>query len=412
VAAETPYHIEWARQFDSTKSDESHSVAVGVFGNAYIAGVTEVDAAGTDGFLAKYDVSGDLLWSRQIGTIAWDECAAVAVDSADNSLVTGVTRGELAGTNLGEIDAYLIKHDPFGNLLWSRQIGTRFDEEITSVAVDGFDNIYISGHTDGSLAGENAGDADIFLSKYSASGGLLWSRQFGTFTSDFNSTVAVDKAGNAFVTGNTFGDLVTTNAGFVDGFLFKYDVSGNLLWSRQFGTALPDFSYAVAVDNDGNAFVSGSTSGDLGGTNQGDHDAFLLKFDESGNLLWSQQLGTRDGDVNISIAVDVAGAAYILGSSRGDLVGSGAGGSIGFLAKYDATGALLGVQHMSASDLDFGHSIAIGQTSSLFVTGGTGATAIISDPSDAFLIKFAIPEPSSLLLVSMALFAVACRRSR
>ncbi len=95
---------------------------------------------------------------------------------------------------------------------------------------------------------------------------------------DSTRSVAVDASGNAYITGLTTGDLGGTNAGDYDAFLVKYDSSGNHLWSQQIGTASEDWSHSVAVDSSGNAYISGNTEGDLGGTNAGGEDAFLVKF--------------------------------------------------------------------------------------------------------------------------------------
>ena len=234
-------------------------------------------------------------WSRQIGTTDYDSSFNVAVDAAGNAYITGLTFGSLGGPNAGGQDAFLTKYDGAGNLLWSRQIGTTADELSFDVAVDAAGNAYISGFTSGSLGGPHAGGTgDVFLTKYDGAGNLLWSRQIGTTNNepDGGGGVAVDAAGNAYITGGTDGSLGGPNAGDYDAFLTKYDGAGNLLWSRQIGTTACDRSNDVAVDAAGNAYISGFTEGSLGGPNAGGKDAFLTKYDGAGNLLWSRQIGT------------------------------------------------------------------------------------------------------------------------
>ena len=160
-----------------------------------------------------------------------------------------------------------------------RQIGTSGSERSWSVAVDASGNAYITGRTDGSLGGNHAGSYDAFLAKYDASGGFLWSQHIGTSSSDISTSVAVDASGNAYISGWTEGTLGGTSAGGADAFLSKYDASGSLLWSQQIGTANTDISYSVAVDADGGVYISGFTDGDLGGTNAGGFDAFLVKYE-------------------------------------------------------------------------------------------------------------------------------------
>ncbi len=130
------------------------------------------------------------------------------------------------------------------------------------------------------------------------------------------------------------GDLGSPNAGSYDAFLAKYDESGTLLWTRQLGTGSEDSSFLVTIDDVGNAYITGNTYGDLGNANAGDSDAFLAKYDESGDLLWVQQLGTDDIDIGFSVALDDSGNPYICGRTFGDLGGTNAGEADAFLAKF------------------------------------------------------------------------------
>ena len=189
-----------------------------------------------------------LLWTRQAGTPSYDAASGVAVDGAGDAYITGKTLGNLAGPSAGASDVILVKYDASGTLLWTRQTGTTSDEIGLAVAVDGGGNAFITGWTSGSLGGPNAGGADCFLLKYDASGNPLWSRQIGTPGNDQGIGVAVDGAGHVYITGNTAGSLGGPSAGDLDAFLCKYDASGNLLWTRQAGTSAVEESDAVTVD--------------------------------------------------------------------------------------------------------------------------------------------------------------------
>jgi hypothetical protein len=238
----------------------------------------------------------NVAWSRQIGTSAIDESRSVAVDGSGNAYISGFTRGSLGGANAGDCDAFLTKYSSAGDLVWSRQIGTSPRDISSSVAVDASGNAYISGESAGSLGGPNAGGLDAFLIKYSSAGNLLWTRQIGTSTSDWSNSVAVDASGNAFISGLTYGSLGGPNAGSADAVLIKYSSAGDLVWSRQIGTSSTDESWSVAVDASGNAYISGETAGNLGGPNAGGRDAFLSKYSSAGDLVWSRQIGTLNSD--------------------------------------------------------------------------------------------------------------------
>ncbi|GAH42330.1 unnamed protein product, partial [marine sediment metagenome] len=298
LSAEDPYQVAWSRQIGTSTIDRSYSVAVDVFGNAYIGGITQgslggTSAGGVDNFLFKYDSDGNVLWSRQPGSTSSEYYGSVAVDSSGNAYLSGWTSGDLAADNAGGWDVFLVKYNSDGNVLWSRQTGSAGHDYVYAATVDALGNAYICGSTKGDLAATNAGYDDVLLIKYNSAGDLLWSRQIGTPEVDEGRGVAVDASGDVYVTGETSGNLARTRIGYDDDvFLLKYDPNGNLLWSRQTGTSEDDRGRSVAVDAPNNPLVSGYTLGSLGGPHLGHSDAFVIKYDASGNVIWSQQIGT------------------------------------------------------------------------------------------------------------------------
>lgn len=417
VRAETPYAVTWSRQTGGVNLDEGRAVAVDGSGNAYISGLAST-LAGGNAFLTKYDSAGTLLWSQQVLTGTHSESWSVAVDGSGSAYISGSGRGNVAGPSAGNDDAFLIKYDSAGTLLWSRQIGSTITDDGRSVAVDSSGNAYISGYTRGNLAGPNAGSSDAFLAKYDSTGDLLWSRQIGTSTNDLSFSVAADASGGAYITGGTRGSLGGPNAGDFDAFLTKYDSAGAMLWSRQIGTIADDVSYSVIVDGSGNAFISGYTSGSLGGASAGNFDAFLTKYDSAGTLLWSRQLGTSSDDWSFSVDVDGSGNAYIGGRTRGSLGGPSAGDNDAYLAKYDSAGSLLWSRQIGTSSSDGGVSAAVDGFGNAYLTGWTGGS--LGGPSagdfDAFLVKFSpvpeVPEPPALVLLGIGACGLAAVRRR
>lgn len=417
VAAELPLQIEWSAQIGTPESDQSGSVAVDGWGNVYISGLTRgslggPNAGSSDAFLTKFNASGHVLWTRQVGTASTDPSRSVAVDGEGNAYITGTTGGSLGGPNAGFRDAFLMKFDPSGNQVWSRQIGTTATDTSNAVAVDAWDNVYISGVTDGSLGGPNAGLEDAYLVKLDASGNELWTRQIGTAEDDPSVSVAVDGAGNVFISGGTEGDLGGPNEGNHGAFLTMFDASGNELWTRQIGTTGSEGSNSVAVDGAGNAFITGNTPGSLGGPSAGSLDAYLTKFDTSGNQLWSRQIGTTADDQSQSVAVDGAGNAYISGLTSGDLGGANAGSFDAYLAKFDPNGNLLWTQQFGTADTDMSAALAVDSAGNVYSSGLTSGD--LGGPNagdfDAFLVKFAVPEPASISLLALGGLALLRRR--
>jgi hypothetical protein len=402
--------IAWARQIGTSSVDIGWSVAVDHVGNAFLTGQTLGNLGGLntgsyDAFLSKFDPAGNVVWTRQIGTNRREESRSVTVDSAGNVLIAGVTEGSLREPSAGGGDAFLVKFDTLGNELWSRQIGTNTTDFGQSVAVDGLGNAYLTGYTYGSLGGANAGDADAYLTKFDITGNELWTRQFGTSSFDFGVSVATNNSGDVYVSGRTDGDLVGPNAGSGDAFLIKLDDSGNEVWARQWGTSELEAGVSVAVDAEGNAYITGQTLGSLAETNAGLADAFLAKFDVMGNVVWTRQMGTSSFEISHSVAVDLAGDVYITGFTYGELAGTQIGPNDLYLFKFNSAGDELWSQQIG-SGRDSGWSVTVSSAGNIYVGGSTtgelGPTRVGGE--DAFLIKFAVPESSTASLIVVSSF--------
>jgi hypothetical protein len=139
--------------------------------------------------------------------------------------------------------------------------------------------------------GQYQGHEDAFLAKYDTQGRRIWLRQIGTYSWDQANAIATDQLGNVFISGTTSGNLEEgQHQGMRDAFLAKYDTQGHKVWLKQTGTASDDRAYAIATDHLGNVFISGYTQGDLEeGQYQGLGDAFLAKYvDDLSNLMFHQ----------------------------------------------------------------------------------------------------------------------------
>jgi len=323
--------IGWTRQFGTSDNDYAPGLAVDASGNVYIAGWTEgalpgkSSSGGTDAFIRKYDGSGNEIWTRQFGTSDNDIARGVVVDTSGNVYVAGETRGALPGqTSSGGRDAFVRKYDGSGNEIWTKQFGTPSTDFAKSIAVDASGNVYVAGETWNALPGQSyAGGGDTFVRKYDGSGNEFWTRQFGTFTTDSAYGVTVDTSGNVYVAGTTGGALPEqSSSGGWDAFVRKYDGSGNEIWTRQFGSSATDFAESVAVDASDNVYVAGETWGALPGqTSSGYEDAFVRKYDGSGNELWTRQFGTSTSDVARGVVVDTSDNVYVAGYTFGALPG-------------------------------------------------------------------------------------------
>lgn len=404
--AEPPPSIDWVEEIRSPDADVGYDVGVDSTGGILLTGYTP--GIDSDAFVAKYDSAGTSQWWRQNRTSGLGSGYRVAIDRIGNVIATGQTTGGSTG------DAFLTSFDAAGAVNWPLSIITLGADIGYGVAVDGARNILNSGSTTGTLeAGPALGGQDAFLQKHDAGGMLLWSRQIGTSAADIGYSVAVDGPGNVYLTGSTSGSLFDGQYnGGQDAFLARYDPAGTLLWSRQIGTTADDYGRSAVVDGDGNIYIGGSTAGSLlGGTfNGGLGDAFVAKYDATGTLLWSRQLGTAGRDGLFDLAVDSVGNVLITGATEGSILGGQhSGANDVFLAKYDPAGALLWSLQLGTASNDYGRGIAVDNDGNVLVTGNTFGS-LDGEPSggssDAFLIKFrgggTVPEPGSLGLLVLA----------
>jgi uncharacterized delta-60 repeat protein len=315
----------WTKQLGTSEYDSSWGVATDSQGNVFISGATGGALAGSnkgyrDAWVAKYSPEGTLLWTKQLGSSEYDSSWGVATDSQGNVFISGDTTGALAGSNKGDSDAWVAKYSPEGTLLWKKQLGSSNLERSLGVAIGSQGNILISGVTADSLGGEIEGYFKAWVAKYSPKGTLLWKKQLDSLGFDSSSLgVATDSQGNVFISGVTEGALAGSNKGFYDAWVAKYSPKGTLLWKKQLGTLDVDISYGVATDSGGNVFTAGYTGGALKGSNRGRYDAWVAKYSPNGKLWWLRQEGTRTYDYAYNVATDNNGHVLVTGFTEGNL---------------------------------------------------------------------------------------------
>jgi hypothetical protein len=330
------------------------------------------------------------LWIRQFGTSAVDHEYAAAPDGSGGVYVGGATLGSLGGPSAGGTDAWLARYDSAGNQTWIRQLGTSDEDYAYVAAPDGSGGVYVSGYTTGSLGGPNAGSADAWLAHYDSAGNQLWIRQLGTSVEDYASAAAPDGSGGVYVSGNTTGSLGGPNAGSADAWLAHYDSAGNQLWIRQLGTTGGDSASVAAPDGSGGVYVGGGTTGNLGGSQAGVVDAWLARYDSGGNQVWVRQLGTITIEDAKSAAPDGSGGIYVGGYTLGSLGGPQAGGGDAWLARYDSAGSQLWIRQFGTTGGEGANALAPHGSGGVYVSGGTYGSlgGLNAGSSDAWLARY------------------------
>jgi hypothetical protein len=397
---------QWVRQYGTNKEDASSGVSADGLGNVFTVGYSVENFNSTDAFVYKYDSAGSLIWSRQFGTDMPDTAEGVSVDRAGNVFVAGYTAGNLVTPISGDdySDAYLRKYDTFGNVLWTRQLDIAVNEVVAGVSVDRAGDAFIAG----TLQGTGGGDA--FVVKYNSDGDFEWARRLPSMSiSDEAYGVSADGLGNVYIAGGTFETTQPYDEGI---FLSKYDGSGNQLWTQRLNTPKVDRAMSVSADGLGNVFIGGETRGDLGGPNAGNSDAFVSKFDATGALQWTHQFGTPPSEVISSIVADAKGNILVTGLTGDYPDHPSAGAYDAFVAllregtpgDFNADGTVDTADYVVwRKGLDTDYTQA--HYDEWRANFGAGASATAASLAST-------PEPASAITLTTALAAVAILRRR
>jgi hypothetical protein len=397
--------------------------------------ITDTNRVGFE--VAKYDASRELyidplVYSTYLGGSGGDIGAAIAVDSTGDAYVMGTTtsndfpvssdafqttcnRGDNCGTNGG--DVFVTKLNPSGSaVLYSTYLGGAGPDSGAGIAVDGEGNAYVTGTTGSSdfptvnplQPTFSGGRSDAFVTELNPTGSaLVYSTYLGGKGDDSASGIAVDGAGDVYVTGATDSTdfptknpLQSSNLGGVDAFVSKIKATGSaVIYSTYLGGSGADLSYGVAIDSAGAVYVTGYTeSSDFPTVNplqSTNHAAttvtgFVTKINPKGSgLVYSTYLGGSFDDEAQGVAVDRAGNVYITGFTLSNdfpitpgafqtNCNGGSGCSTygdAFVTKLDSTGSsLLYSTYLGGSHQDWGVDIAIDGAGGAFITGLTLST--------------------------------------
>ncbi|MBX7116589.1 MAG: hypothetical protein K1X64_19845 [Myxococcaceae bacterium] len=383
----------WTHRLGGTGTDRMQSVATDAFGNVIVGGVFQYTAdfgngqslqsAGKDdGFIAKYDSSGTLLWSKRFGAAGTDGVNNVAVDAQGNVWLAGYFQGtinlgdgNITGQGLQGGDGVLAKYDPNGMLLFSRKVGGAGADTLAGLALDAQGNAFVSGSFEGSITvGSHTlmskGLTDTLIAKYDAMGNVLWAFGHGSTGIDLGLALAVDKDGDVVQVSTIFmvpfplpptpidfGGGGRSAGGKYDFFVAKFSgATGAHVWSKGFGGPGEDWGWGIATTANKDVVVTGYFQetmpvGAVQITSKGNDDAFLVRLAAAdGNTVWARGFGGATPDRARGVTVDAQDNIILAGhltttSDFGNGPVSTVGGADIILAKYSPQGGYLTSKH-------------------------------------------------------------------
>ena len=340
---------------------QANAIAVDSQGNAYVTGYTQAsdfpsmnpykgtNSGNADVFVSKLNATGTaLIYSTYVGGSSFDYGGGIAVDSAGNAYVAGYTLSTdfpavnaMQAAKAGGFDAFVFKLNAAGNqLLFSTYFGGSGDEFGRAIAVDSSGNPYLVGQSNSSdlpvtpsaAQGVSAGAPDAFALKLTTTGAKAYATYLGGDNSEDGNAIAVDAAGNAYVTGWTYSTNFPTTVGaysrFKSGgndiYVSKINPAGTaLVFSTLVGGNGSESGNGIAVDNSG-VYVAGDTwstdfpfgAGAAQNHLAGANDVVVFKLDPTGSsVLWGTYLGGSRSEQANALAVDSGGNVYVAGAT-------------------------------------------------------------------------------------------------
>lgn len=294
VCLDTSGTIEWQKCFGGTGPDEGYSIVQTPDSGFFLVGKIYSDdgdvtryIGSEDTWLIRIDKNGNLIWQKTIGGTN-DDFGYKCLSTSDGGFIIGTTSSssdvDVTG-NHGSFDAWIVKVNSVGNILWERSYGGSGGDGANDIIQGLNGDFYIVGTTfsnDGDISGGN-GLRDILVLKIDSIGNLIWQKCIGGSQNEEGRSGCLTTNGGVQVVGYTFsndGDAITSH-GNKDVLSAELDSNGNLLWSKCFGGSADDEGYSVIQTTDGGTIFSGytsSTDGDAVGNFSNNHRDWVVKL--------------------------------------------------------------------------------------------------------------------------------------
>ena len=361
--------VMWQKLLGGSNNDDPYSIQQTSDGGFIVAGSSYSTNSGTllglnnnglnDYWILRLNSSGDIVWQKLLGGSSFDEAYSIQQTSDGGFIVGGYSNssntGTLTGlTNNGNADDWILKLDSNGNIVWQKLLGGSSVDEARSIqetSDGGFIVAGNSGSTNGTLSGiMGNGNSDYWILKLTSSGNIEWQKLYGGSASDIGRSIHQTTDGGYIVAGHSISSntgtlLGLTNSGGADYWILRLDDSGNLVWQKLTGGNAGDQAFSVQQTGDGGFVVAGNSASTniTGLTNNGNADTWVIKMNSSGVTSWQKMLGGSDDDYGRAIQQTADDGfiivAYSSSTNSGTLLGLTNNGSNDYwVVKLDESG--------------------------------------------------------------------------
>ena len=312
--------------------------------------------------IVKDDENLFVEWATTWGGAKNEEGNAITLDSQSNIYIAGNTMS-FGNSKPAMNDICIIKYNHTGVQLWNKTWGGEFGERCYEMEIDSNDNVYVLGYT----TSYGAGGSDAFLNKYNPSGNMEWTRTWGGANNEIGYDLVIDNDDSIYITGITksYGDL---NG---DIFLVKLSENGSILWSCTWGDDnISEYAYAITLDDMcKNIFITGY----LYYIGWDQIDILLLKFNATGDHLWSVIFGQNHQEAANDIVLDSANNIYIAGYIRNVEIFD----SDILLIKFNSLGEFQWSRTWHRGDIDQAKAVILDSSQNILLVGQSNSDGVI-----------------------------------
>lgn len=417
--------FQWQRALGGTGGEDGFSIQQTIDGGYIVAGFAtsfDGDVSGghgsTDCWIVKLNADGAIEWQKMYGGTGTERAAAIQQTSDSGYVFVGRTNsndGDVSG-NHGELDVWVVKLTANGTLVWQKTFGGSEDDEGEAVLETPDGGYIVAGHTESSNGdvNDNNGVLDIWVIKLNKTGLIEWEKTYGGSNAEYSYSICISGDNGYIIAGQTKsndGD-VSGNNGNTDVWVIKISSTGALEWQNAMGGVGIEAAYKIVPTWDEGYILTGVTASGSTGDVMGSHGLFecwLVKLDNTGEIVWQKPLGGSDNDYGRSVAITDDGSIVVGGvttSFDGDVTSNNWLGYNWWVIKLSPNGEILWDRVYGGSGIEEMRDLALTTDGGVIITGHTysndGDVTGFHGGIDVWVVKLSADSVSSVFQPAVA----------